>query len=71
MKDAGETMGDTIRLTAAQAMMRWLSLQMTEEGTRFIEGVWAIFGHGNVAGIGESLRAMAPSVGLGTARAPA
>ena len=45
----------SIRLTAAQAMMRWLSVQMTEEGERFIEGVWAIFGHGNVAGIGEAL----------------
>jgi len=45
----------TIRLTAAQAMMRWLSVQMTEDGDRFIEGVWAIFGHGNVAGIGEAL----------------
>jgi 3D-(3,5/4)-trihydroxycyclohexane-1,2-dione acylhydrolase (decyclizing) len=45
----------TIRLTAAQAMMRWLATQMTPEGDRFIEGVWAIFGHGNVAGIGEAL----------------
>ncbi|MDE3237601.1 MAG: 3D-(3,5/4)-trihydroxycyclohexane-1,2-dione acylhydrolase (decyclizing) [Paracoccaceae bacterium] len=45
----------TIRLTAAQAMVRWLSVQMTEEGERFIEGVWAIFGHGNVAGLGEAL----------------
>ncbi len=45
----------TIRLTAAQAMMRWLSVQETEDGGRFIEGVWAIFGHGNVAGIGEAL----------------
>lgn len=36
-------------------MMRWLSVQMTEDGERFIEGVWAIFGHGNVAGIGEAL----------------
>lgn len=45
----------TIRLTAAQAMMRWLSVQMTEEGERFIDSVWAIFGHGNVAGIGEAL----------------
>lgn len=44
-----------IRLTAAQAMVKWLSVQMTEEGERFIEGVWAIFGHGNVAGIGEAL----------------
>ncbi|MEY3960442.1 MAG: hypothetical protein RIR14_1096, partial [Pseudomonadota bacterium] len=45
----------TIRLTAAQAMVKWLSVQMTEEGERFIEGVWAIFGHGNVAGLGEAL----------------
>jgi 3D-(3,5/4)-trihydroxycyclohexane-1,2-dione acylhydrolase (decyclizing) len=45
----------TIRLTAAQAMVRWLSTQMTDEGERFIEGMWAIFGHGNVAGIGEAL----------------
>ena len=45
----------TIRLTAAQALVRWLSVQMTEDGERFIEGVWAIFGHGNVAGLGEAL----------------
>ena len=48
-------MTKTVRLTAAQAMVRWLSLQMTEDGERFIEGVWAIFGHGNVAGLGEAL----------------
>jgi 3D-(3,5/4)-trihydroxycyclohexane-1,2-dione acylhydrolase (decyclizing) len=47
----------TIRLTAAQAMVRWLSVQMTDEGDRFVEGIWAIFGHGNVAGIGEALHA--------------
>ena len=45
----------TIRLTAAQAMIRWLSVQQTEDGSRFIDGIWAIFGHGNVAGIGEAL----------------
>ena len=45
----------TIRLTAAQAMVRWLSVQMTADGDRFIEGVWGIFGHGNVAGLGEAL----------------
>ncbi|SFJ77194.1 3D-(3,5/4)-trihydroxycyclohexane-1,2-dione acylhydrolase (decyclizing) [Bradyrhizobium sp. Gha] len=45
----------TIRLTPAQALVRWLSVQMTEEDERFIEGVWAIFGHGNVAGLGEAL----------------
>ncbi|MDQ7777728.1 3D-(3,5/4)-trihydroxycyclohexane-1,2-dione acylhydrolase (decyclizing) [Paracoccus aminovorans] len=54
-------MSGTVRLTAAQAMVRWLSVQMTEEGERFVEGCWAIFGHGNVAGIGEALH------GIGTA----
>lgn len=47
----------TIRLTAAQALVRWLSVQQAEDGGRFIEGVWAIFGHGNVAGLGEALHA--------------
>ena len=54
----------TIRLTAAQAMVRYLSVQMTEDGGRFIEGVWGIFGHGNVAGLGEALhgiRAVLPT----------
>jgi 3D-(3,5/4)-trihydroxycyclohexane-1,2-dione acylhydrolase (decyclizing) len=46
---------ETVRLTAAQALVRWLSLQQAEDGSRFIEGVWAIFGHGNVAGLGEAL----------------
>jgi len=45
----------TIRLTAAQAMVRYLAAQMTEEGEPFLAGVWAIFGHGNVAGLGEAL----------------
>lgn len=45
----------TVRLTAAQAMVRWLARQQAEDGTRFIEGIWAIFGHGNVAGLGEAL----------------
>jgi 3D-(3,5/4)-trihydroxycyclohexane-1,2-dione acylhydrolase (decyclizing) len=45
----------TIRLTAAQAMVRYIAAQRTAEGHRVIEGVWAIFGHGNVAGLGEAL----------------
>ncbi|MCU0856397.1 MAG: thiamine pyrophosphate-binding protein, partial [Rhodobacteraceae bacterium] len=47
----------TIRLTAAQAMVRYLAAQATEEGEPFIAGCWAIFGHGNVAGLGEALYA--------------
>jgi 3D-(3,5/4)-trihydroxycyclohexane-1,2-dione acylhydrolase (decyclizing) len=50
-------MAETIRLTAAQAMVKWLSVQLTPEGDRYIDGMWAIFGHGNVAGIGEALHA--------------
>ncbi len=46
----------TIRLTAAQAMVKWLSAQMTEDGEQFVDGIWAIFGHGNVAGLGEALQ---------------
>ena len=48
-------MTETIRLTAAQAMVKWLAAQMTEDGDRFVEGIWGIFGHGNVAGLGEAL----------------
>ncbi len=47
----------TIRLTASQAMIRWLSVQMAEDGEPFLAGAWAIFGHGNVAGLGEALHA--------------
>ncbi|NOX41622.1 MAG: 3D-(3,5/4)-trihydroxycyclohexane-1,2-dione acylhydrolase (decyclizing) [Alphaproteobacteria bacterium] len=45
----------TIRLTAAQAMIRYLCNQMNDAGAPFIAGCWAIFGHGNVAGLGEAL----------------
>ncbi|MBL8907868.1 MAG: 3D-(3,5/4)-trihydroxycyclohexane-1,2-dione acylhydrolase (decyclizing) [Rhizobiales bacterium] len=51
-------MTKTIRLTMAQALARFLTRQMTEiEGRRMplFAGVWAIFGHGNVAGLGEAL----------------
>lgn len=48
-------MTGTIRLTAAQALVRYCTAQMTEEGVPFLAGAWAIFGHGNVAGIGEAL----------------
>ena len=47
----------TIRLTAAQAMVRYLAAQMNEDGERFLAGIWAIFGHGNVVGLGEALHA--------------
>ncbi len=51
-------MTTTIRLTMAQALTRFLTRQMTEIDGRTVPifgGVWAIFGHGNVAAIGEAL----------------
>ncbi len=45
----------TIRLTAAQAMVKYIAAQLNEEGAPFLAGIWAIFGHGNVAGLGEAL----------------
>jgi 3D-(3,5/4)-trihydroxycyclohexane-1,2-dione acylhydrolase (decyclizing) len=49
----------TIQLTAAQAAVRFLAAQDVEvDGATvpFFAGVWAIFGHGNVAGLGEALQ---------------
>src|ERR687888_247713 len=39
----------TIRLTMAQALVRFLGAQRAESGAPLFAGVWAIFGHGNVA----------------------
>ena len=47
-----------VRLTAAQALVRFLAAQRTVvDGAEapLFAGCWAIFGHGNVAGIGEAL----------------
>jgi 3D-(3,5/4)-trihydroxycyclohexane-1,2-dione acylhydrolase (decyclizing) len=49
----------TIRLTAAEATIRFLAAQETEiDGRRvpIFGGVFAIFGHGNVAGLGPALQ---------------
>jgi 3D-(3,5/4)-trihydroxycyclohexane-1,2-dione acylhydrolase (decyclizing) len=46
------------RLTVAQALVRFLSAQEVErdgERSRFFAGCYGIFGHGNVAGIGQAL----------------
>ncbi|MGW0422795.1 3D-(3,5/4)-trihydroxycyclohexane-1,2-dione acylhydrolase (decyclizing) [Streptomyces sp. NPDC003015] len=48
----------TVRLTTAQALVRFLAAQYSErdgQEQRLIPGVWGIFGHGNVAGIGQAL----------------
>jgi 3D-(3,5/4)-trihydroxycyclohexane-1,2-dione acylhydrolase (decyclizing) len=47
-----------IKLTAAQALIRFMIAQkvkINDEIKPLFPGVWAIFGHGNVAGIGEAL----------------
>jgi 3D-(3,5/4)-trihydroxycyclohexane-1,2-dione acylhydrolase (decyclizing) len=49
---------DTARMTMAQAVVKFLSQQYVErDGVEqpFFAGVWGIFGHGNVAGIGQAL----------------
>ena len=48
----------TIRLTVGQAIVRFMAQQYVERDghqQRFIAGVWGIFGHGNVAGLGQAL----------------
>lgn len=48
----------TIRLTMAQALAKFMTRQMTiidGEKLPIFGGVFAIFGHGNVAGLGEAL----------------
>ncbi|WP_163835402.1 3D-(3,5/4)-trihydroxycyclohexane-1,2-dione acylhydrolase (decyclizing) [Spartinivicinus ruber] len=49
---------NTVRLTMAQALVKYLAAQLVDiDGNKLplFEGVFAIFGHGNVAGIGEAL----------------
>ncbi|MBA2300207.1 MAG: 3D-(3,5/4)-trihydroxycyclohexane-1,2-dione acylhydrolase (decyclizing) [Chloroflexi bacterium] len=48
----------TVRLTTAQAIVRWLLAQRTKidgEDVPIFAGVFAIFGHGNVTSLGEAL----------------
>src|SRR6204780_771326 len=55
----------TIRCTAAQAAVRYLASQFVDSApaeARLFEGVFAIFGHGNVAGLGEALYAARDSL---------
>jgi 3D-(3,5/4)-trihydroxycyclohexane-1,2-dione acylhydrolase (decyclizing) len=55
---ANETRGSTVRLTATQALSKFLAAQFVEAASgeqQYFAGVWTIFGHGNVAGMGEAL----------------
>jgi len=58
---AGPAQGkETVRLTTAQALVRWMTAQRSEllDGTQvpLFAGVFGIFGHGNVLGIGTALQ---------------
>ena len=47
-----------VRLTVAQALVRFLAAQSVErdgDTTRFFAGAFGIFGHGNLAGIGQAI----------------
>ncbi|QNE77213.1 3D-(3,5/4)-trihydroxycyclohexane-1,2-dione acylhydrolase (decyclizing) [Streptomyces finlayi] len=51
------------RLTTAQALVAFLARQYTERDghrQRLIHATWGIFGHGNVAGIGQALTESGP-----------
>ncbi len=48
----------TLRMTTAQAIVRFLSAQYVERDDReqrFFAGIFGIFGHGNVSGLGQAL----------------
>lgn len=52
-------MSETKRMTVSQALVEFLAHQWTVDGDireRTIPGVFGIFGHGNVAGIGQALK---------------
>jgi 3D-(3,5/4)-trihydroxycyclohexane-1,2-dione acylhydrolase (decyclizing) len=54
----------TLRLTMAQAVIHFLQNQYVERDgreNRFFAGCWGIFGHGNVAGVGQALQQYAAS----------
>ena len=61
----------TVRVTAAQALVRFLVAQHVERDgirQRFFGGCFGIFGHGNVAGLGEALLAHADQLRYHAAR---
>ncbi|EOP29472.1 MULTISPECIES: 3D-(3,5/4)-trihydroxycyclohexane-1,2-dione acylhydrolase (decyclizing) [Bacillus] len=48
----------TVRMTTAQALVKFLNQQYVEfdgEQQKFIKGIFTIFGHGNVVGLGQAL----------------
>ena len=62
---------ETLRLTVGQAIVRFLAVQFSERDAvrrRLVPGMWAILGHGNVAGLGQALEELGDEVDLPTYR---
>jgi 3D-(3,5/4)-trihydroxycyclohexane-1,2-dione acylhydrolase (decyclizing) len=60
-------MSKSIRLTVGQALVKLVANQYVERDgrqNRFIEGIWGIFGHGNVSGLGQGIVEFADKCGL-------
>ncbi len=60
-------MNKSVRLTVGQALVRFVAGQFVERSgreNRFIEGIWGIFGHGNVGGLGQGIVEFAEQEGL-------
>jgi len=60
-------MNKSVRLTVGQALVRFVAGQYVERSgreNRFIEGIWGIFGHGNVGGLGQGIVEFAEQEGL-------
>ena len=58
MAGTGGVIVETIRLTMAQALVKFLDKQYLEvdgKENKFVEGIFTIFGHGNVVGLGQAL----------------
>ena len=62
-----------MRLTVAQALVRFLSVQHSERDgveQRLVPGCFGIFGHGNVAGVGQALLEVAQESATGSGELP-
>lgn len=49
---------ETVRLTMAQALVKYLQVQFSQHDgneRRLVQGIFGIYGHGNVAGLGQAL----------------
>ena len=58
---------ETVRLTVGQAIVRFTAQQFVERDgheARMIAGFWEIFGHGNVAGLGQALEELGDAEGM-------